>query len=68
MAQCSGQNVLWVDASLAGAESKHRPFEILASYDDILWESFAEPLARYSLNPPCLYDAFIRMEIPLPLL
>ena len=61
MAQCSGQNVLWVDASLAGAESKRRPFEILASYDNILWVSFAEPYARYSLNPSCLYDAFMTL-------
>ena len=35
-----GQNVSWVDGSLAGAESKLRPFEILASYDEIVWVSW----------------------------
>ena len=45
-----GQNVLWVDGSLAGAESKLRPFEILASYDEIVWVSLSwtEPLTAIS--------------------
>jgi hypothetical protein len=39
---------LWVDASLDGAEFKLRPFEILASYNNIVWASMTEPLAAIS--------------------
>ena len=48
----------WVDASLAKAEFKLRPFEILAA-------KITEPLTAismlYSLNPPRPYDAFMTL-------